>query len=64
MQENDSYGKVIYFELFGENCMKIITTGQFFLTNYKLSSFLKQPGKFELIFPPWNAKYKLKFQLS
>jgi hypothetical protein len=27
MQENDSCGNVIYFELFGENCMEIKTTG-------------------------------------
>jgi hypothetical protein len=30
--------------LFGENCMKIITTGQIFLSNYELSRFSK-PGK-------------------
>jgi hypothetical protein len=30
-----------HFELFGENCMKIITTGQIFILNYKLSSFSK-----------------------
>jgi hypothetical protein len=28
-----------HFELFRENCMKIITTGQIFLSNYKLSMF-------------------------
>jgi hypothetical protein len=33
--------KVIYLELFGENDMKIITTGQIFLLNYKLSRFSK-----------------------
>jgi hypothetical protein len=26
MQKTDSRGKVIYFELFEENCIKIITT--------------------------------------
>jgi hypothetical protein len=30
-----------YFELFGENYMKIISTGQVFLLNYDLSRFLK-----------------------
>jgi hypothetical protein len=39
MPENDSFGKVIYFELRGENCMKIMTTGQIFILNYELSSF-------------------------
>jgi hypothetical protein len=29
-KKNNKRGKVIYFELFGENCMKIITTGQTF----------------------------------
>jgi hypothetical protein len=33
--------KVIYFELFGDKCMKIITTGQIFLSNYELSRFSK-----------------------
>jgi len=41
MWENNSCGKVIYFELFGEKCMKIIITGQIFLSNYELSRFLK-----------------------
>jgi hypothetical protein len=27
MWENERSRKVIYFELFGENCIKIITTG-------------------------------------
>jgi hypothetical protein len=38
------YFKVLFncnFELFEENCMKIITTGQIFLSNYKLSRFPK-----------------------
>jgi hypothetical protein len=29
------------FELFGEKCMKIINTGQIFISNYQLSRFLK-----------------------
>jgi hypothetical protein len=41
MWENVSCGKVIYFELFVENCMEIITTGQIFLSNYELSGFSK-----------------------
>jgi hypothetical protein len=41
MRENDRYGKVIYLKIFGENCMKIITTGQIFLSNYELSRFSK-----------------------
>jgi hypothetical protein len=41
MWENDRWGKVIYFELFEENCMKIISTGLTFLSNYKLSRFSK-----------------------
>jgi hypothetical protein len=41
MRKNDSCGKVIYLELFGENCMKVINTGQIFLINYELSRFLK-----------------------
>jgi hypothetical protein len=41
MWENTSCGKVIYLKLFGENCMKIITAGQIFLSNYKLSRFSK-----------------------
>jgi hypothetical protein len=32
---SDRCGKVIYFELIGENCMKIIITGQIFLSNYE-----------------------------
>jgi hypothetical protein len=36
---NDEYGKVVYFELFGDNCTKIIITGQIFLSNYELSRF-------------------------
>jgi hypothetical protein len=32
-----------HFELFEENCMKIITTGQIFLLNYKLLKFSKKP---------------------
>jgi hypothetical protein len=37
MWENHAYGKVIYFELFGENCMEIIITRRFFfqITNYQ-----------------------------
>jgi hypothetical protein len=35
--------------------MKIITTGQTFLLNYKLSRFLKQPGEFARIFLPLDA---------
>jgi hypothetical protein len=35
--------------------MKIITTGETLLLNYKLSMFSKPPGKF-VIFPPWNKK--------
>jgi hypothetical protein len=45
MQENDSCGKVIYFELFGENCIKIITTGQDFRVN--LYEFLLLGRKFK-----------------
>jgi hypothetical protein len=30
-----------YFYLSGENCMKIITTGQIFLSNDEMSRFLK-----------------------
>jgi hypothetical protein len=41
MQEKDRCGKVIYFELYGENCVKIITTGQIFLSNYELPRFSK-----------------------
>jgi hypothetical protein len=41
MWENDRGRKVIYLELFGENCMQIITKGQIFLLNYKLSRFSK-----------------------
>jgi hypothetical protein len=41
MQENVRYGKVIYFELFGENCMKIVTAGQVFLSNYEFSRYSK-----------------------
>jgi hypothetical protein len=41
MGENDRCGKVIYFELYGENCMKIITTGQIFLLDYELARFSK-----------------------
>jgi hypothetical protein len=36
LQENDSCGQVTYFKLCGENCFKIITTGQVFLTNCDL----------------------------
>jgi hypothetical protein len=39
MRENNSCGEVINFELFGENCIKIITTGQTFLLNYNYQSF-------------------------
>jgi hypothetical protein len=46
MRENDKYRKVVYFELPGVNCMKMITTGQIFLLNYELSVFFKYPGKF------------------
>jgi hypothetical protein len=38
---NNESRKVMYFELFGENCMKIITAGQVFLFNYELSRFSK-----------------------
>jgi hypothetical protein len=38
---SDGCGNVIYFELFGRNVMKIITTGQIFLLNYELSRFSK-----------------------
>jgi hypothetical protein len=41
MQENERCRKVVYFKLFRENCMKIITTGQIFILNYELSRFLK-----------------------
>jgi hypothetical protein len=41
MRENDIGRKVIYFQSFGENCMKFINTGQIFLSNYELSRFLK-----------------------
>jgi hypothetical protein len=41
MRENESCGKVIYFELFAKNCMKIMTAGQIFLSNYELSQFSK-----------------------
>jgi hypothetical protein len=30
-----------HFELFGENCMKIITAGQIFLLSYELLRFSK-----------------------
>jgi hypothetical protein len=40
-KRNDDCRKVIYFKLFGENCMKIITTGQIFLSNHELSRFSK-----------------------
>jgi hypothetical protein len=36
-----SCGIVIYFKLFGENCMNSIITGQIFLSNYELPKFLK-----------------------
>jgi hypothetical protein len=32
---------VTYFELFGENCMRIITVEHIFLSNYELSRFSK-----------------------
>jgi hypothetical protein len=38
---NDEYGKLSYFKLFGENCVRIITTGQSFLSTYKLLRFSK-----------------------
>jgi hypothetical protein len=41
MEKKDGCGKVIYFESYGENYMKIITTGQFFLMNCQLSRFSK-----------------------
>jgi hypothetical protein len=40
-RENLKSHKVICFKLFGENCMKIITTEQIFLSNYDLQRFLK-----------------------
>jgi hypothetical protein len=33
--------EVIYCELFGENCLKIIIAGKIFLSNYELSRFMK-----------------------
>jgi hypothetical protein len=36
LQEDDRCGKVIYFELFGENCMEIIATGPIFDSHYEL----------------------------
>jgi hypothetical protein len=54
----DECRKIIYFELFGDNCMEIITTGQILLSNYELSRFFKQPGKFVCILPPWDTSSK------
>jgi hypothetical protein len=41
MWENNRCRKVIYFKLFGENRMEIITAGPICLSNYELSRFLK-----------------------
>jgi hypothetical protein len=43
-----------HLELYGEKCMKIVTTGQNFLSNYKLLVFLKEPDKFVWLFLPWD----------
>jgi hypothetical protein len=63
-KKKDECGKVIYFQSFGENCMRIITTGHIFLSNHELSRFSKQPGKFVLSFSSLGYKFKLKFELS
>jgi hypothetical protein len=42
--------------------MKIITTGQVFLSNYELPRCSKQPGKF-LDFSSLGRKFKLKFEI-
>jgi hypothetical protein len=39
MWGNETCGKVIYFKLLGKNRMKIVITGEIFLSNYKLSRF-------------------------
>jgi hypothetical protein len=39
MWENDRCGKVIYFELFGENFMEIISTGAIFLSKMNYQGF-------------------------
>jgi hypothetical protein len=41
MKENDNENDFSFFKVYGENCMKIITTAQIFLSYYKLSRFLK-----------------------
>jgi hypothetical protein len=40
MQEKDSCGKVIYFELTGKNCMKIITQDKFLFWIMDYQGFL------------------------
>jgi hypothetical protein len=38
--------------------MKIINTGQAFLSNYDLSRFLKQLGKYVQFLLPWDVSSK------
>jgi hypothetical protein len=39
-EKKDGYRKVFFFIIW-ENCMKIVTTGQIFLSNYELPRSLK-----------------------
>jgi hypothetical protein len=47
-KKEDQCEKVIYFELFGDICIKMITTGQTFLSNYELSRFSKEKKQVNL----------------
>jgi hypothetical protein len=50
------------FELFGENGMKVITTGHILISKYELSRFSKKEVNFdEFLF--LGTKIKLKFKI-
>jgi hypothetical protein len=64
MRENDTWEKVIYFELFGENCMKIIITGQiFFQIMHRIIKVFKITPKICMNFSFLGRKFKQYFEL-
>jgi hypothetical protein len=64
MRKNDSCGKVIYLELFGENCMKVINTGQkFFLHIMSYQGFRNNQVNC-MNFSSLRYKFKPKFKIS